>query len=66
MNLLNKFITHNPSVKIVENLTANLQKGGRRFVTTSYSAFAAKRDSLQNQQACLCITHVNGTYCIEW
>ena len=41
-------------------------KGGRRFVTKSYSAFAAKRSKLQNQKACMCITHIGDTYCIEW
>ncbi|MFK7934676.1 MAG: hypothetical protein AB8G22_14285 [Saprospiraceae bacterium] len=41
-------------------------KGGRRYVTTSYSKFAAKRDSLQQQGACMCITHIGDTYCIEY
>lgn len=66
MNFLNKFIAQNPVVRILDESTANLQKGGRRFVTTSYSSFASKRNSLQNKNACMCITHVNGTYCIEW
>ncbi|MEZ4885773.1 MAG: hypothetical protein R3E32_13650 [Chitinophagales bacterium] len=64
-NLL-KFAIQNPVVEVIQESTANLQKGGRRFITTSYSTFAAKRDQLQNQQACMCITHVGNTYCIEW
>ncbi|MFK7904230.1 MAG: hypothetical protein AB8B69_03850 [Chitinophagales bacterium] len=66
MNSLNKFITQNPVVEVMPEAIAKLQKGGRRFVTSSYSSFAAKRETLQNKNACMCITHVGGTYCIEW
>lgn len=41
-------------------------KGGLRYITTSYTQFATKREQLQNQQACMCITHKDGVYCIEW
>ena len=66
MNSLNKFVAQNPVVEVIPEAITKLQKGGRRFVTTSYSSFAAKRDTLQNNNACMCITHVGGTYCIEW
>lgn len=42
-------------------------KGGKRFTTTSYSQFAAKRDSLQRAGVTIRgIVHCNNHYCIEW
>lgn len=41
-------------------------KGGRRYVTSSYSDFERKRSKLQGSGACMCITHIGSDYCIEW
>lgn len=41
-------------------------KGGKRFVTTNYAAFASKRNELQNKRANMCITQYGNEYCIEW
>lgn len=54
------------SAEQLDNVAQQDIKGGRRYVTKSYSAFARKRNELQNKRACMCITHVGNTYCIEW
>lgn len=56
----------NQKFNILSTEEAKNTKGGLRYITTSRTAFESKRNQLQNQRKCMCITHVNGVYCIEW
>lgn len=63
---LQKLSTHLSTREHLTQTEISEIKGGRRYVTKNRYAFEAKRNELQNKQACMCITHVGNTYCIEW
>lgn len=71
MHLLD-FLVQNSNVRPLSKFDANEQKGGRRFVTTSYFEFLDKWTELNiaGEGHNMCVTMptvgVGGTYCIEW
>ncbi|MFK7904232.1 MAG: hypothetical protein AB8B69_03860 [Chitinophagales bacterium] len=72
MKGINDFLVQNSSVKPLSGSAANEQKGGRRFVTKSYSEFLDQWTDLaiSGDAHNMCVTMptvpVGGTYCIEW
>jgi len=68
MKSINDFLVQNSGVKSLSESATNEQKGGRRFVTSSYNAFVAKWSGLNvaGEGHHMCVTVSGGTYCIEW
>lgn len=68
MRVLNNFLIHNPTAKQLTTTYAKQQKGGRRFLTTSWETYQSKLNELSKTH---CMGAINtgkhdGRYCIEW